>query len=347
MSKELVFLGPKEVGFREYVEPVLKSNEVKLRSLLSGISHGTEMNYYRDNVPFFEKKWNKDFRCFMKGACSWSYPTTVGYENVAVVTDIGNKVKNVKKGDRVWVFRPHRETNIVLEDEARSGLLPEGVSQKEGIFTMLAKVALGAVHDAKIKVGDNVAIFGLGTIGLMVAQLAKLSGAQKVYGIDLIDKRLRKAKEYDVQTLNASNVDVAMKIKESSMGKGVDVAIETSGSYRAVHEAIRSSSIAGRVVTVGFYKGGASDLYLGEEWHHNRITLLSSMTSWDCPHRDFPLWNEDRLLATVFKLFKDKKLLVEDLISHIIPFENAQKAYELIDRNPNETIKVALSYHKS
>jgi threonine dehydrogenase-like Zn-dependent dehydrogenase len=242
------------------------------------------------------------------------------------------------------VFKPHRETNVVSEHEARSGLIPKGVSQKEGIFTMLAKVALGAVHDAKIKIGDNVAIFGLGTIGLMVAQLAKLSGAEKVYAVDLITKRLKKAEEYDVQILNANENDVALKIKENSLGKGVDVAIETSGSYRGVHEAIRSCSIAGRVVTVGFYRGGASDLYLGEEWHHNRITLLSSMTSWNCPHRDFSLWNEDRLLSTVFKLFKDKKLLVEDLITHVIPFEDAQKAYELIDKNPQKTIKVALSY---
>lgn len=344
MSKELVFLGPKKVGFREYTEKSLKKNEVKLKSLMSGISHGTEMNYYRDTVPFFKKKWNHDFRMFVKGDSTWSYPTTVGYENVAVITDIGKKVKELKRGDRVWVFRPHRETNIVTEDEAKSGLIPKGVSQKEGIFTMLAKVALGAVHDAKIKVGDKVAIFGLGTVGLMVAQLAKLSGAEKVYAVDLISKRLKKAKEYNVQILNANENDVALKIKENTLGKGVDVAIETSGSYRAVHEAIRSCSIAGRVVTVGFYRGGASNLYLGEEWHHNRITLLSSMTSWDCPHRDFPLWNEDRLLSTVFKLFKDKKLLVEDLITHIIPFENAQKAYELIDKNPQKTIKVALSY---
>jgi 2-desacetyl-2-hydroxyethyl bacteriochlorophyllide A dehydrogenase len=344
MSKELVFFGPKKVGFREYTEKALKDDEVKLKSLMSGISHGTEMNYYRDNVPFFKKKWNQDFRLFVKGESTWSYPTTVGYENVSVVTDVGKEVKNLKKGDRVWVFKPHRETNVVSEHEARSGLIPKGVSQKEGIFTMLAKVALGAVHDAKIKIGDNVAIFGLGTIGLMVAQLAKLCGAEKVYAVDLITKRLKKAEEYNVQILNARENDVALKIKENSFGKGVDVAIETSGSYRGVHEAIRSCSIAGRVVTVGFYRGGASNLYLGEEWHHNRITLLSSMTSWDCPHRDFPLWNEDRLLSTVFKLFKDKKLLVEDLITHIIPFENAQKAYELIDKNPQKTIKVALSY---
>ena len=95
MSKELVFLGPKKVGFREYAESALKNNEVKLKSLMSGISHGTEMNYYRDTVPFFRKKWNQDFRLFIKGDSSWSYPTTVGYENVAVITDIGKKVKTI------------------------------------------------------------------------------------------------------------------------------------------------------------------------------------------------------------------------------------------------------------
>ena len=98
------------------------------------------------------------------------------------------------------------------------------IQSSAGIFTSLARVALNAVHDARIKVGDNVAVFGLGTIGLMVVQLAKLSGANKVFAVDLIDKRLRKAEEYAVVAPNANVVDASVEIKKRTGGKGVDVA---------------------------------------------------------------------------------------------------------------------------
>ena len=344
MPKELVFLGPGKVGYREYSEPDLKKDEVRLRSLMSGISHGTEMNYYKGTVPFLHKKWNPNLRIFEKGEATLSYPTTVGYENVSIITELGKKVKDVKIGDRVRVFRPHRETNIVTEDDAKHGLLPDEVSPEEGIFGHLAVVALGAVHDARVKIGDNVAIFGLGAIGLMVNQLTKMNGAGKIFAVDLIEKRLTKAKMYGSIPMDAREGDIAKKIKELTDSKGVDVAIETSGTYRGINEAIRCCRIAGNVVTVGFYRGNAHDLTLAEEWHHNRITLMSSMTSWGCPHRDSPLWDYNRLFATVITLFKNKKLLVKDLITHKISFNNAQKAYALIDNDPKETIKVAIQY---
>jgi 2-desacetyl-2-hydroxyethyl bacteriochlorophyllide A dehydrogenase len=344
MPLELVITGPKKIGFREYHDGDLKPSEVRLKTLASGISHGTEMNYYRGTVQFGRKKFDQDLRMFVEGPPSVPYPATVGYENVSIVTEVGSEVETPQKGDRVWVFRRHRETNIVPQEEARSGLLPKEVSNDQGIFSALAVVGLGAVHDARIKVGDNVAVFGLGTVGLITAQIAKRNGARRVFAADVIDKRLRKAEEYGCIVLNPKETDVAQEIKRQTKGKGVDVAIETSGTYRAVHQAIRSCQKAGTVVTVGFYQGGGSDLFLGEEWHHNRITMLSSMTSWDCPHRDFPLWDHQRLLENVMELFSEKKLLVEDLITQRVPFKEAAKAYALIDEHPEETIKVELVY---
>lgn len=125
MRTELVLYSPRKVGFRKYNERALRDNEVRVKSLLSGISHGTEMNYYQNFIPFFHKKWNPEFRMFIKGDVSWSYPTTIGYENVSVITELGKGVENVRVGDRVWVFCPHRETNIVTDDEARTASLED------------------------------------------------------------------------------------------------------------------------------------------------------------------------------------------------------------------------------
>ena len=347
MPTELVLLGPRRVGFRDYEERPLRAGEVRLKSLLSGISHGTEMSHYRGTAPFYRKRWDPQLRMFVEGGGVTAYPTTSGYENVSVVIERGGGVKAIEVGDRVWAARPHRETNIAAEDDLRSGrlaLLPDEVSDEEGVFTSLARTALNAVHDARVKVGDNVAVFGLGAIGLMAVQLAMLSGARKVFAVDLIERRLKKADGYGAVALDARGVDAPAEIKRGTGGKGVDAAIEASGSYRGLHEAIRCCHASGRVVAVGFYQGGGSDLYLGEEWHHNRITMLSSMSFWDCPHRDYPMWGPERLIATVMELFGEKRLLVADLITHKIPFKEAQRAYELVDRRAEEAIKVALTY---
>ena len=102
--------------------------------------------------------------------------------------------------------------------------------------------------------------------------------------------------------------------------------------------------MAGTVVAGGFYQGGATALRLGEEWHLNRITMISTMAWWECPHRDHPLWNRPRINQVVTDLLASGKLMTDGLISHRFPFARAAEAYELIDRHPEEVVKVVLAY---
>jgi len=104
------------------------------------------------------------------------------------------------------------------------------------------------------------------------------------------------------------------------------------------------AGVAGTVVAAGFYTGGAGDeLRLGEEWHHNRLTLVSSMSGWGAPHRD-PGWDRPRLRATVLDLLASGRLDVDGLVTHRIPFARAAEAYDLIDRSPASTLRVLLEY---
>ena len=208
-----------------------------------------------------------------------------------------------------------------------------------------AAIALQAVHDARLKVGDRVAVFGLGTFGLLAVQLAGLSGAGWIAAVDPIASR---------RDLAAPSAPIAYstpvaatrrkEIKLAAGGNGVDVAIEFSGRYAALHEAIRSARLAGTVVAAGFYvESGGSDLRLGEEFHHNRLTLVGSMSGWGAPHRE-PGWDRRRLRSTALDLLVRGRLDVDALITHRVPFERAAEAYELIDRRPDETLRVVLTY---
>jgi threonine dehydrogenase-like Zn-dependent dehydrogenase len=89
--------------------------------------------------------------------------------------------------------------------------------------------------------------------------------------------------------------------------------------------------------------GTGSDLRLGEEFHHNRLTLVGSMSGWGAPHRE-PGWDRRRLRATALDLLARDRLDVASFITHRIPFERAAEAYELIDRRPEEALRVVLTY---
>jgi threonine dehydrogenase-like Zn-dependent dehydrogenase len=175
--------------------------------------------------------------------------------------------------------------------------------------------------------------------------MARLSGAAKVYAIDLIEKRCEMAKPVGADVvMSPARRDVALEIKKLSERKGVDVAIECSGDYDALREAIRSVRMAGRVVTTGYYQGGAAPLNLGAEWHHNRLTMVGSMGVWECPHRSYPLWDYQRMKETVLRLLSEKRVRTEGFITHEFPFEKIRDAYELIDKHPEQTIKVVITY---
>ena len=93
-------------------------------------------------------------------------------------------------------------------------------------------------------------------------------------------------------------VPTGLQVRELNMGHGVDVAIEVSGSDRALQDALASAGLGGTVVAAGFYQGGAAHLRPGEEFHHNRLTLIASAGGWGVPNRHAPLWDRRRIMDT-------------------------------------------------
>jgi len=289
--------------------------------------------------------WDPDTRIYSAGTPGRGYPITPGYETVAVVQETGPDVSSVCPGQFLYLDRPHANLHVISDAEAESGLLPEDSEPERAVFIPLARVALGGVHDATISIGDAVLVTGLGVVGLLTAQLAQLAGAGLVIGVDRYPLRLEAARQLGVHVIEAAECpDIGLATKELTGGHGVDAAIEASGSYRLLHQAIRSTRIGGRVVAVASYHGNQLGLALGHEYHRNRITLISSMTVNGCPQRGYPAWDLYRLNTVARRLLLDAKLTSAELITHRIPFSSAETAYQLIDTQPGDTIKVVLTY---
>ncbi|AZN38255.1 zinc-dependent alcohol dehydrogenase [Paenibacillus albus] len=347
-AKRLDFIAPKEVAWFEIEEAALQSDEVRLSTLYSGISAGTQLTAYRGVNPFVQKQFNEAARIFEareQGETSL-YPVRGcwGYEEVGIVTELGSAVNGIKESDIVYGTWGHKSSNTVSASFAREHLLPEGLDPLAGIYSQMGTIALNAVLDADIHIGETVAVFGQGVPGQLVAQLARLNGAD-VIAIDLDDYRLGFSRRLGAaHTINSrQTADVSKLIKELTGGKGADVAIEISGAAGALHEAIRCLAYNGRVVTAGFYQGGARDLYLGEEFHHNRISLIGSQISGinlQLTHR----WDRLRMERTVMELARSGRLKLTELVTHQVAFEQADAAYRMLDTNAEPALQVVLKF---
>jgi threonine dehydrogenase-like Zn-dependent dehydrogenase len=346
MSEVLVFTQPRKIDFEHLEDRPLQAKEIRVRTLYSGISAGTELTAYRGSNPYLSKEWDSKNRLFRSSnSPSQPYPLSGwGYEEVGEVIEPGPDVTSLKVGDIVYGTWGHRTQHILQEDYASQRIKPESLDPILAIYSHLGPIALNGILDANLHVGETVAIFGLGVLGQLIAQLAKLSGA-RVIGVDLIEKRLALAKELGSIEwgLNPKEGSAAEKIKELTDGRGADVSMEVSGSARALHEAVRATAYSARVVALGFFQGEAQGLSLGEEFHHNRINIVCSQISNVDPALSYR-WDRLRLIHTIMDLQAKGSLNLRPVITHVIPFKQAAQGFRILDESPEQALQVVLDF---
>ena len=210
-------------------------------------------------------------------------PAGVGHEFSGMVRQVGSAVTNVQVGQRVCV-NPllscgrclacrrgtpqrceqmtfiHRAggsgfAEFVLRDEDWVYLLPKSLSFEEGTMIETLSVALHAVNHVPLAAGSRVAIFGVGPVGLLVLQVARITGAGQVFAVDLQDHRLEMARRLGVDlAINARTEDPVAAIREATDGLGVDVAYECVGHAEPLRNALASLRRGGTAVAVGIYE---------------------------------------------------------------------------------------------
>lgn len=345
-SVTIAFVGPGTVGFMEEPDRALRSREVRIRTLFSGISTGTELTAFRGTNPYLHKRWEPSRRLFLDdlehGSVQYPFPGW-GYEEVGEVIEVGRDVHDIPIGSIVYGAWGHRTVGIMEAEEARKRIMPGQTDPILGVFAQIGAIALNGILDSAIRLGEIVAVFGLGVVGQLAAQLAKLSGAT-VIGVDLLPSRREVAQRLGVDhAIDGGAVSAAETIKTLTEGRGADVCIEASGSPRALNEAIRACAYSSKVVALGFFQGDALGLHLGEEFHHNRINLVCSQIGGVAPelqHR----WNNARLVQTFMQLACEGKLQLLPLITHTVPATEAPTLFKLLDERPAEVLQAVLDF---
>ncbi len=343
MIQELVCTAPRELAWRESADPTPGPGEVLVRTRHGAEKHGTMQAFYQ-GYGNARGRWDGGAGMHRPAeGMSWEWPIPLGNMISGTVAALGDGVTGLAVGDSVFGYSAFKA--LVVLPAKRCWKLPAGVPWQTAMCLDPAVFALAGVRDGRVRVGDVVAVFGLGAIGLLTVQMARLAGAT-VIAIDPVARRREMASGFGaVATIDpaAAGADPGATVRELSGGRGCDVCIDFSGSHRALQAALRGVAFGGTVVAGAFPAPYPAGLDFGGEAHMNRPDLVFSRGCSD-PSRDHPRWNEQRLEQTCLELIYSGRLDGVPIISPVIPAGDLLEHYPLIAADLHANVKLGVSF---
>lgn len=303
----------------ETIEPA-PGDEI-VRSELIGISHGTEMLFYRGPFPSGQAA-----EALPEIGSGSDYPIKYGYMNVGVTGD----------GTRVFGFVPHQDVFCAPAD--RLLRVPDGIDPDDAVLYPSVETALQICHDAAPQMGEVIAVAGLGVIGLLVIELLRRMEVT-VIAFDPIASRRERAAAIGAIVLDPNETDVGSRIMEATGNRGADIGINVSAHGPALQTLIDTAAYDGTVVEASWYGDRETALSLGAAFHRRRLTIRASQVSNLNPAMR-PRWNRERRTALVWELIRTMR--PSKYITHRYPLDNAREAYERIAKQDPDVLQVVL-----
>ena len=326
MARSLYFTAPHRVEVRdETVRPPL-AGEVWVETTASAISPGTEMLVYRGQAPT-ELAVDETISA-LPG--SFSFPLKYGYAAVGRVAALGPGVDASWLNRLVFAFNPH-ESHFTA---AAAGLLPlpVDVDPDTALFLPNMETAVNFLHDGAPLIGERVAVFGQGIVGLLTTSLLARMPLASLTTFD----------RYPLRREASRSLGAHASLDPSELTDlQADLTYELSGSPATLDQAIAATGFDGRVIVGSWYGQKHAGLNLGGRFHRSRIRLISSQVSTLAPELS-GRWTKARRMDVAWQMLREVK--PARLITHRFPLAEAAKAYELIDQRPETCIQVVLTY---
>lgn len=344
MTKYLVATSPQTVEWKTVDDIPVTGGKVKVKSEWSAAKHGTEVAFLTGK-PNALGSWDDKLQIFRREAHAGQAQQTVWLGNCTVghVTETGPEVTGLSVGERVMVYEVFFAAEHVVE-ACRCYKMPEQMAWESAVCLDPAVFALGAVRDGHIRVGDRVAVFGLGAIGLMAVQLAKIAGASQVAAVDPIAGRRDIAAKLGADiVIDPSAGHTAQELKLALDQHGADVCIDFSGHVSALQAALGAVAFGGTVVYGAFPGPFPAGLNFGAESHLNIPNLVFSRAC-SAPDRDSPRWDLTRIKETCWKLLQDGALTGVPVVEPIVDFDDLPEQYAQIVLNPAAGVKLGVRH---
>lgn len=337
--KVAVMLGVGKMEFEERDIPCPKDDEVLVKLEYVGIC-GSDLHYYESGAigDFVVKP-----------------PFVLGHEPGGTVVEVGKNVKSLKIGDRVALepgktcghceycktgrynlcsdvefFATPPIDGVFQEYVAHeAGLcfkLPDNVSTLEGALIEPLAVGFHAAMQGNARAGQTAVVMGAGCIGLVTMMALKVMGVSKVYVVDIVEKRLKKAMELGADgVINGSEVDVVEKVMELTDHKGCDLAIETAGTQATTVQAIHMVKKGATIVLVGYSKSG-------------EMTLPMSLAL-DKELAFKTIFRYRHIYPMAIDAVSSGKVDLKGIVTNIFTLDEAQKAMDYSVNNKADIVK--------
>jgi len=326
ICEAVVFEKPREVRVRRVQLPDLAPRDVLTRTLVSGISAGTEgwvlTNRYKGTIDKF--------------------PHIPGYQRAGIVEAVGSQVTRFKPADRVFSRGSKLAPGQDIHPESWNGQmgmavceeqtlvpLPDRASLEEAAFGLVVAVGCVGVKMAQVQPGEVVVVIGLGMIGQMSAQAGRRAGA-KVIACDVIEKRVELARQHSAHMAECCAGEEMSAVIAREGHERVDVVIETTGRSSMFEAALALIRWEGRIAMQGYYPDP-----IEIEFHrtHGRRAIVSFPCGWD-----------EAALRWVIGAMGTEAVIVKPLITHEFPAARAPEAYRLLQERPAEALGVMLRW---
>jgi 2-desacetyl-2-hydroxyethyl bacteriochlorophyllide A dehydrogenase len=321
-GRRLVFYPGGRVTLEETTFPDPGPHQLLVQVTRSQISAGSEMNGYRSLLA-----QPPDPHAPGRGT---------GYTTVGRVLAVGPDMDNggFREGDRILAYGNHA-SHVLLDTSDREAWrsypaqLPYGVTDEQACYAVLGDVALHGVRRAGLQIDESVAVFGVGVVGQLTVQFARLSGAHPIVVTDLYARRLALARAGGAtHTVDASEGDPVPAILEETQG-GAQTVFHCSPVAQLLQTAMRAAAPRGKVVLTGSAPGIA-EIGLQVELLRHELTILGNYESGlTTPHAYWP-WTRQRNRAATCRLIASGQLQVDALTSHVVAPQRAEETYRML-----------------
>jgi alcohol dehydrogenase len=348
-----VFRGRERIRLEEHPRPACGPNDAIVRVTLTTIC-GTDLHIWREEYPV-------------------SPGRIIGHEPVGVIEELGEAVAGYEVGERVLVgaitpcgscffCQSHNEAQCAGHDgkwemiggwrlgnsidgvqadyfrvpyaQANLAKIPDDLSDEQCVLLAdIASTGISAAERADIEIGETVAVFAQGPIGLCATAGAHLMGASLIVGVDRIEKRLRLSRALGAdEVIDYSEEDPVAAIKRLTEGRGVDVAIEALGTQQTFQACLEATRPGGRISSLGVYGG---KLEIPVEPYVYGIGDKQILTTL-CPG------GKERM-RRLMEMVRHGRLDLSPLITHSFSLDQIEDAYELFGNQSDGVVKVALT----
>jgi predicted dehydrogenase/threonine dehydrogenase-like Zn-dependent dehydrogenase len=269
-------------------------------------------------------------------------PSALGYSSAGTVVAVGEAVTDINPGDRLACAGAGHAVHAEFACVPRlliARIPSEAVSFDEAAFTTLGAVALHGARNADIKLGDIVAVIGLGLLGQLTVQILKAAGCS-VLGMDISDERAQLALRLGADAVSTSASGFQDLCAQHSGRHGADAVLITAQT--ASNDPVNLAGAVARnraaVVAVGTVAMDIPRRFFYEKELDFRVSRSYGPGRYDSAYEqkgiDYPIgyvrWTETRNMEAFLKLLADRKLDLPSLVTHRFPIAKAHSAYDLI-----------------